>query len=137
MKRYSNILARLNVPLSPTARILDFVCGAGRTVYRLLDQGYDAFGYDVNDYLELRTPADRSLFFIADSASGLPFEDNSFDLILTEQVFEHVKDQVGVFRELHRILRPDCCAIHTFPARYSIIEPHTYVPLGGVIAHRW
>jgi hypothetical protein len=61
MKRYSNILARFNVPLSTTARILDFGCGAGRTVYHLLDQGYDAFGYDVNDYLELRRACLKTL----------------------------------------------------------------------------
>jgi SAM-dependent methyltransferase len=50
---------------------------------------------------------------------------------------EHVMDQVGTLRELHRILRPGGCAVHVFPARYSLIEPHIYVPMGGVIGHRW
>ena len=34
----------------------------------------------------------------------LPFDDNAFDLIISEQVLEHVMDQVGLLRELHRVL---------------------------------
>jgi 2-polyprenyl-3-methyl-5-hydroxy-6-metoxy-1,4-benzoquinol methylase len=64
MKRYNDILARLGEQLPSDARILDFGCGAGRIVYRLLDQGYDAHGYDQKDYLELRAPEDRFRFSI-------------------------------------------------------------------------
>jgi SAM-dependent methyltransferase len=67
----------------------------------------------------------------------LPFDDNTFDLIISEQVLEHVMDQVGLLRELHRVMRPGGCAVHVFPGRYSPIEPHIYVPFGGVFGHRW
>lgn len=140
MKRYNDILNRLGAQLPSDARILDFGCGAGRTVYRLLDQGYDAYGYDQMDYLELRAPEDRFRFSIGPSfGSGrlLPYDDNSFDFIISEQVFEHVMDQVAMYRELHRILRPGGSSIHVFPARYALLEPHFYVPLGSFIAHRW
>lgn len=47
-------------------------------------------------------------------------------------------DQVGLLlRELYRVMRPNECAIHIFPARYSLLEPHIYVPFGGVLTHRW
>lgn len=46
-------------------------------------------------------------------------------------------DQVGLLRELHRIMRPGGHALHVFPARYCLIEPHMYVPLGGLMGHRW
>jgi SAM-dependent methyltransferase len=138
MKRRSMILNMLGVQLPKDAHILDFGCGAGRTVYSLLDQGYtNTVGYDVRDYLELRDPDDRSRFYIADPVGGLPFEDNSFDLIISEQVLEHVMDQVGMLRELHRIMRPGGHALHVFPARYCLIEQHIYVPFGGVLGHRW
>lgn len=139
MKRRAAILARFGIAIPHTAKILDFGCGAGRTVYSLSDQGYiNTVGYDIKDYLSLRNPADRSRFFIADaSGDRLPFDDNTFDLIISEQVLEHVMDQIGLLRELHRVMRPGGCAIHVFPARYSPIEPHIHVPFGGIVEHRW
>lgn len=140
MNRIAEILNLLGFQLTPEARILDFGCGAGRTVYSLLDAGYvNVVGYDVRDYLELRAPTDRDRFYIADSKSGskLPFKDNSFDLVLSEEVFEHVMDQIGMLQELHRVMRPGGYGIHAFPSRYCLIESHMFVPLGGVLTHRW
>ena len=139
IKRITAILEKLGIALSKDAHMLDFGCGAGRTVYSFRDQGYmNVVGYDIQNYLELRHPEDRSLFHIAEpGVMRLPFKDESFDLVISDQVLEHVMDQVGLLRELHRIMRPDGCAIHVFPARYSLIEPHIYVPLGGVLGHRW
>jgi SAM-dependent methyltransferase len=138
MNRKSALLKKLGVHLSKDADILDFGCGAGHMVYSLLDEGYtNTVGYDVRDYLELRHPEDRSRFRIADGRTVLPFNDDTFDLIISDQVLEHVMDQVGVLRELHRITRPGGHAIHIFPAPYCVIEPHIYVPFGGVFGHRW
>jgi len=141
MKRRTAILAKFGITIPKDAHILDFGCGAGRTVYSLVDQGYiNTVGYDIKDYLSLRDPADRTRFFIAEAAVGsarLPFDDNTFDLVISDQVFEHVMDQVGLLRELYRVMRPGGCALHAFPARYSLIEPHIYVPWGGVLGHRW
>jgi SAM-dependent methyltransferase len=140
MKRNAAILAKCGITIPNDAAILDFGCGAGRTVYTLLDQGYrNVSGYDIKDYLKLRNPADRSRFFIAVAAesSRLPFADDHFDLVISEQVLEHVMDQVGRLRELHRVMRPGGCALHFFPGRYSLLEPHVHVPFGGFFAHRW
>lgn len=131
------ILEKLGLSFSHDARILDFGCGAGGAVYSLVDHGYlNTCGYDIADYVELRDPADHSRFFIADPRH-LPFDDNSFDLIVSSQVFEHVIDQFGMLRELYRIMRPGGAAMLIFPARYCLIENHIHVPLGGVIGHRW
>lgn len=141
MSRRTAILEALGIHLDTGARILDFGCGAGRTVYSLVDEGFtNAVGFDIKDYLELRDPVDRSRFFIGDPGAAvlrLPFDDDSFDLVISEQVLEHVLDSVGMMRELHRVMRPGGHALHVFPARYSAIEPHIKVPLGGVFGHRW
>jgi hypothetical protein len=34
-------------------------------------------------------------------------------------------------------MRPGAIALHYMPARYNLIESHIFVPLGGIIAHRW
>lgn len=35
-----------------------------------------------------------------------PYDDNTFDLIFAQSVFEHLDDQLAVMEEMHRILKP-------------------------------
>jgi SAM-dependent methyltransferase len=39
-------------------------------------------------------------------ATKLPFEDNTFDCVVTSEVLEHIQDDVNVISELHRVLKP-------------------------------
>jgi SAM-dependent methyltransferase len=39
-------------------------------------------------------------------ATKLPFEDNTFDCVVTSEVLEHIQDDVSVISELHRVLKP-------------------------------
>lgn len=118
--------------------ILDFGCGSGRTVSELLKIGYNAFGCDIAfkkdvnvDTTEIR---DKKIIRIINTdAYSLPFEDNIFDLIISNQVFEHVQNYAETINELHRVLKPDGATIHIFPSRYSPIEPHVYVPFSSII----
>ena len=50
MKRTAAILRKLGITIPKEAHILDFGCGAGRTVYSLLDQGY------INIPISIRIP---------------------------------------------------------------------------------
>jgi len=151
--RYSTVwhhrlmLAAAGVYLAPHSRVLDFGCGSGMTVYQYRDCGFDAYGFDIANFVELRQPQDISLFRFALASTSreiadyrLPradyrigFDDATFDFIFSNSVFEHVQDHELALREIARILRPGGLSIHVFPARYSLIEPHMFVPLGGVI----
>lgn len=139
MSRTLEILNRLDCPLPEDAKILDFGCGEGTNVYQLHDLGFkNAVGFDVMNILNLRKPEDDAVFNIGYDAQGrLPYEDASIDFIFSQEVFEHVQDQIPVWKELRRILKPNAGAMHVFPAPYGIIEQHNYVPLGGVIPHYW
>jgi SAM-dependent methyltransferase len=138
LQRLFAILNHLKCTLAPDARILDFGCGAGATVYAFHDQGFaNAVGFDTKDYVELREPEHRNRFRIGLEQGGLPFASDTFDLVISEEVFEHVHDQVPMWRELHRIMKPGGIAIHVFPGPYCLIEPHNYVPFGGVVAQYW
>jgi SAM-dependent methyltransferase len=46
----------------------------------------------------------------------LPFDDNSFDQVLMQDVIEHVESPIAVMEELHRICRPG--------ARIQLRTPH-------------
>ena len=132
------VLNTLGVELPKSAKILDFGCGAGRTMRSLRALGYaNTFGYDVGDGRNLLSN-DREHIRVGSLLDlRLPYEDNTFDLVTSDQVFEHVQDQVRVFQELWRITKPGGHGLHVIPARYMPIEGHIFVPFGGVIQHRW
>ena len=46
---------------------------------------------------------------------NLTFEDNTFDLIISEDVFEHIPDYQKGFKEIHRVLKQNGCHIFTIP----------------------
>jgi SAM-dependent methyltransferase len=126
------------IPITTDSTILDFGCGEGQRVYQLRDAGYRyTFGFNKGDYqnrdnpLSLREEGDREWFRFS-SDGILPFTDAYFDLIISDQVFEHVSDQEQAFWEIYRVLKPGAVSIHVMPAKWRLIEPHIYVPLGGL-----
>ncbi|OOG45997.1 methyltransferase type 11 [Rhodanobacter sp. C01] len=57
----------------------------------------------------------------------LPFADDSFDVVVTNHVIEHVGDkqaQCAHLSELHRVLRPDGVGYLAVPSRWMLVEPH-------------
>ena len=57
-------------------------------------------------------------------AEVLPFENASFDAILSFDVFEHVQDVPRALAECHRILRPGGQLFVVFPSYYQPVEHH-------------
>lgn len=53
------------------------------------------------------------------TAERLPFEDASFDLVVSHEVFEHIADVPAAVRELKRVMKPGALAyinVHLFPS---------------------
>lgn len=68
-------------------------------------------------------------YTVAD-AQRLPFEDESFDLVVTVDVIEHVPDSRAMAREVARVVRPGGRALLTCPITAF---PWTYDPLNRVL----
>ncbi len=116
-------------------RILDLGCGRGRTVAWLCAHEWNAWGADVSpDYLRQGTGyfertgfgADR-LRLISDSRD-LPFEPKSFDIVISDQVFEHVADIDAVAQGLRGVMRYGGTGVHIFPAAKRPVESHMRLP---------
>lgn len=132
-----------------TTKILDFGCGEGGLVYALRDRGYDAHGFDLHERVKYRNPEDRQYFGFAvprsndtsnstfsESNYRIPFPDNHFDLVFSSSVLEHVMDLDPTWREIARITKSTGIALHAYPVKGVVIEPHIYVPFASRF-HSW
>ncbi len=82
------------------------------------------------DRFDLREVFDGYDFVQVDDAR-LPFDDESFDVVVSNHVLEHVgdvDDQVVHLRDIRRVLRPDGVAYVSVPNRWRVIEPHFHMP---------
>ena len=104
--------------IPPTARILDAGCGGGRNLVWLLRTGHDVHGVDASEeaIASVRQtasslvaglmPDDR---FRVASARALPFEDESFDVVLAVALLHFCESDQAfdeMLREMARVLRP-------------------------------
>lgn len=78
---------------------------------------------------EIFIPTDVEVHRIG--GSGLPFDDNEFDVVLFNHVIEHVgtrADQARILTEIRRVLRSDGILYLAAPSRLALIEPHYRLP---------
>jgi len=66
--------------------------------------------------------ASRGNVDFACSADRIPLEDGSLDSILCTEVLEHVPDPLAVWKEFHRLLRPDGKVLLTTPMYWPAHE---------------
>jgi len=125
--------AKLARPLADI-RILDVGCGRGDTVFWLLDRGFDAWGIDINArYVEVgreylrSTGRDPDRLQVSGEAATT-FAGDWFDVVISDQVLEHVARLGPLIREISRISKPGALGMHIFPARWRPVEPHMGTP---------
>jgi SAM-dependent methyltransferase len=109
-------------------RLLDVGCG-----HKPYKDTYfsDATSYTGVDYL-----TDRSKPDVVGSALDLPFDDESFDTVVSTEVLEHVPDPLRALREMHRVLRPSGHLILTTPMywpRHEIPYDYFRYPYDGLL----
>ena len=122
----------------PGARVLDYGCGDGTVVRMLREAGFDAYGVDIRwdgaDYGDLEATDLGRAGFLRYYAEGgpLPFADGSFDVVISDQVLEHVVPIEAAVREIERVTGPQGLSYHHVPSRGVWREAHIGVPF----AHR-
>ncbi len=102
--------------LTPGMRILDAGCGDTLMLMnRYAPHVKFAVGTDV--VTPSYPPAPNGAVTIAD-LGALPFEDQSFDLVVSRSVVEHLEFPRAVFAELRRVLRPGGRVVFATPNKY-------------------
>ena len=109
-------------------RVLDWGCGYGQVTVLLRDQGVDVVPFDYRGGLEGPTVAPLERFpeveaHLSPEPVALPFEDESFDTVLSCGVLEHVESPDASLEEIRRVLRPrGTFYVTNLPNRYSYTE---------------
>lgn len=144
-------------PSGSTVRVLDAGCGDGRllaVLHTALPElaghlNWDLFGFDVVDSTSNRgsfpvSTIERLSGGFQDSEwddricacsihDPWPFADEYFDVVVSNQVLEHVQMLGPFLGQLRRVLAPGGRSYHLFPLRNCLFEGHVLLPLAAQI----
>ena len=97
-----------------TRRVLDIGGGAGNMAHHLAHYG-EVVSIDYNPR-PIPVAQRRGVTVLQGSGDCLPFPDETFDLIALLDTVEHIPDELGVFDECARVLKPGGVLLVTVPA---------------------
>src|SRR5688572_26245913 len=133
-------------------RILDAGCGDGELIahisrsLQILHPGnkIDIYGFDVLDHgVQPREFMARTIAKLTATCPGIdwpervaaiklgdawPFANDFFDVVISNQVLEHVSEPERFFRDHFRVLAPGGHAFHLFPLKHYVYEGHLLLP---------
>jgi SAM-dependent methyltransferase len=113
-------LIRRYVPLEGKW-ILDVGCGIGTYVKRFRDFSPHVYGIDVS----AKRLADSTMpNLVAAAGEALPFGETTFDVLVFNEVIEHVKDDRQTIEDALRVLRPGGHIVIYAPNRLYPFETH-------------
>jgi SAM-dependent methyltransferase len=128
---YDYVLQRaLSLSAAPNPDVLDFGCGSGKLLQMAVKQGFDGNLWGADSFVgfyknwskvipeQVRARVRR----IEDNR--LPFDDASFDVVVSNQVFEHVFQPQLILPEINRVLRPGGTFLALFPTSDCWFEGH-------------
>jgi len=113
--------------------VADLGAGTG-LIKRVLEEefGRPIVGFE----LDTAFVRERGRMVLAD-VLRLPLADGSLSFAIVNHLYEHVRDQAGLFSELARVLGPGGCAYVSAGSRFALIEPHYRLPLLSWLPVRW
>lgn len=98
-------------------RILDIGAGHGSMVQKLFNAGYNIHAADLfPEYFQFKKVDCTKV----DITEKIPFEDNSFDVIIAIELMEHVHDHNLFFKETNRMLKKNGMLLFTTPNILSL-----------------
>lgn len=115
VERDNKILEYIEKTGITNLKILDFGCGAGFLSVKL-SKFSDVTAIDLSDKaIELLQEKCPQIRAICGDVLKFDFEEGSFDIVISEEVIEHVNDQPEYLRRASKYLKKGGCLILTTP----------------------
>lgn len=114
------------LPENPDAKILEIGCSNGNTgaLALAMNKCGSYIGVELHETAALNAKGKISQVIIGDIEKiELPFEENSFDVLILSEVLEHLVDPWKILRKLHRYMKPGALIFASSPnvSNYRII----------------
>ena len=118
--------------------ILDLGSGEGGTSWILSDKNF-VVSLDISlDRLKRQKDKSGSYELILCDAALLPFKENFFDLIILQDVIEHVTSPVKLIENIYKILKPGGVVYLSTPNKLSVVnliaDPHWGMPFVSILS---
>ncbi len=112
------------------AHWLDIGCGSGGIAAHLAPRVQHMTGIDPESWARWDefTHHNPNLSFIQASVDTLDLPPASFDVIICNQVYEHVPDPQALIARIHQLLKPNGLVYFAGPNLLFPIEPHVFWP---------
>ncbi len=85
-----------------------------------------------SEYFDDLKPGEQKDGIICQNLEALTFGDSSFDLIISEDVFEHIQDYKKGFAEVYRVLKPGGCHVFSIPFYFDRKSESLFSHIGGI-----
>lgn len=116
------------------AKVLDYGCGKGDIVQAARERGFQAYGVEkfyggsnIRDLIEERGLMGDVIRELDDDR--IPFDDDAFDLVVSNQVFEHIPNLESAVAEIARVLKSGGLLLCLFPSKGVVREVHCGIPI--------
>jgi 2-polyprenyl-3-methyl-5-hydroxy-6-metoxy-1,4-benzoquinol methylase len=101
-------------------KVLEIGCGAGQLTHWLSENGIDVMGVDMSpNLIEYAMRGRSSAQFAVMDAQSLAFASQSFDVVLSFDVLEHLPDVSSHLHEVRRVLREGGSYLLQTPNKYT------------------
>jgi len=125
--KVAELLGLANV--STSMRVLEIGCGSGAIAHYFASHPA-RHQVDAVDVYDSRVVRD-GYHFQTVAGTELPFDDATFDVVISNHVVEHVggrMDQMSHLAEMRRVMKPGGLAYLAVPNRWRVMEPHYRLP---------
>ena len=141
--RYGREIIEKLLPYLPQeGHTLDYGCGPGNLIERLLDTRLKVAGLDFSPTtieVVVQRFRDRDNFLGAFEPKDLKDKEHLFDAITVVEVIEHLYDKQldELLGNVHKLLRPGGTVAFTTPNEEILDNNYILCPVSGKLFHRW
>ena len=138
-KKIELLLKLDKVATNHPLRILEIGCGSGGIAHYFATHETIPCKVDAVDIYDNRQVFDHYTFTKV-AGTTLPFDDQTFDVVITNHVIEHVGEEVEQLHhlsEIKRVLKQDGQCYLAVPNRWMLTEPHYKLKFLSWWPHAW